>query len=244
MTTFSMNFDFTSADQRNVLGKLQSQNYTLLGYKGASGPNQLAVGVPTWFAVPFGNIFGAPTIDYRPTYKVYMSQQSDIAVGTTIKMESLSDAVTLGSALKFMPDGRFVSGGVENVPKGSIGLFNNRPANTPQLTVGLAGLVNTPNGQEFLPFCAFALNPQNSIIMTPLENILLVAAQQSLQSGNVQANVAAPACTFSFDLKQHPSILSYQLMVLDNTFEITNMPGTSPVNKVGSGSAVSIVNNM
>ncbi len=34
--------------------------------------------------------------------------------------------------------------------------------------------------------------------MKPLENILLVAAQQNLQSGNVQAVVSAPGCTSLF----------------------------------------------
>ncbi|MFP2924695.1 hypothetical protein ACLESO_05650 [Pyxidicoccus sp. 3LG] len=234
-----MNFDFTSADQRQVLGELQAQGYTLLGYKGALGPNQISVGVPTWFAVPFGHIFGSATIDYTPTYKVYVSNKANIAAGTTIDMDAMSFETGLGNALTFNQDGSFSSGGVLNVPASSIGLFNNRPAGTPQVTVGLAGLVNTPNGEEFLPFCAFTLNPQSSLIMTPLENILLVAAQLNLQSGNVQANLAAPGCTFTFGT----SVLDYDLKVLDSTFQITNVPGTTSVTPVASGNLVSIVNS-
>jgi hypothetical protein len=203
------------------------------------GPNQLTVGVPTWFAIPFGNIFGDAKISYTPTYKVYVTEQSDIAVDTTINMQALSREVELGSALTFEPNGEFVSGGVANVPAGSIGLYNKRPASTPQVTVGLAGMVNMGNSAMFLPFCAFTLNPQNSIIMTPLDNILLVAARQNLQSGNVQANVAAPGCNFSFSSSNE----KYQLMVLDKTFAITNVPGTPSVSAVSSGSAISIINN-
>lgn len=238
-TTFSMNFDFTSADQRQVLNELQQQGFTLLGYKGALGPNQISAGVPTWFAVPFGHIFGSTTIDYTPTYKVYVSNKANIAEGTTINMDAMSSATGLGNALTFNQDGSFGSGGVVNVPPSSIGLFNNRPAGMPQVTVGLAGLVNTPNGEEFLPFCAFTLNPQSSLIMTPLENILLVAAQLNLKSGNVQANLAAPGCTFTFGT----SVLNYDLMVMDSTFQITNVPGTHSVTPVPSGNLVSIVNS-
>jgi len=240
MTTFHMDFDFTTSDQKAVLAELQANNYTLLGYKGASGPNQLSVGTPTWFSVPFGNIFGAVDISYTPTYKVYVFSQSNIAVNTTIQMQALSGEVPLGSALTFQPDGSFVSGGISGVPAASIGLKNNRPAGTPVVTVGLAGLVNTPSGSQYLPFCAFSLAPQNSIVMTPLENILLVAAQLNLQSGNVQGLVAAPGAQFTFS----SSTQTFDLQVLPSTYQITNVPGTSPVTAVPSGSSInSLINS-
>ncbi len=66
MTTFTIEFDFNSADQKAVLKELQTQGYNLLAYKGAVGPNQLTTGVPTWFAVPFGTMFGLVDIDYQP----------------------------------------------------------------------------------------------------------------------------------------------------------------------------------
>jgi hypothetical protein len=197
MTTFSMNFDFSTAEQRGVLRELQDQNFTLLAYRGAFGPSQIDVGVPTWFAVPFGNIFGETTIDYTPKFKVYVFSQANIAANTTIKTQVLSGETELGSGMTFMPEGDFVASDV-STPKDSIGLKNNRPAGTPQITVGLAGLVNLPTGAQYLPFCAFSLAPQNSIVMTPRESILLVAARQNLESGNVQANVAAPGATFAF----------------------------------------------
>ena len=52
-TIFSIDFDFGSADQRTILDYLQKNNYKLFGYKGASGPNQVSAGLPTWFAEPF-----------------------------------------------------------------------------------------------------------------------------------------------------------------------------------------------
>ncbi|MCG8293236.1 hypothetical protein [Pseudomonas entomophila] len=239
MTTFSMDFDFTTADQKAVLGALQAQGYSLMAYKGAVGPNQLTAGVPTWFSVPFGSMFGLVDINYNPQYKIYVTTQGNIAANTTIQMQSISTVMSLGSAQTFNPDGSFVSGGVSGVPADSLGLFNNRPAGTPPLTVGLAGLVTTPEGVDYLPFCAFTLNPQGSIMMKPLDNILMVAAQQSLQSGNVQASVSAPGCTFSFNA----STIEYDLQVLASTFAITNLPGTPAVQPVSSGSTIGTIVN-
>lgn len=239
MTTFTMEFDFNSADQKAVLTSLQAQGYSLLAYKGAVGPNQLTAGVPTWFSVPFGTMFGLVDINYTPLYKLYVTTQGNIAANTTIVMQSISSALPLGSAQTFNSDGSFVSGGVQNVPVDSLGLFNNRPAGTPPLTVGLAGLVNTPSGSQYLPFCAFTLNPQGSIMMKPLETILLVAAQQNLQSGNVQANVSAPGCTFAFSA----STIEYDLQVMASTYAITNIPGTPSVLPVSSGSTIGTIVN-
>lgn len=194
MTTFSMDFDFTSAEQKKVLTYLQANNYQLLGFKGAKGPNQLAVGVPTWFSVPFGNIFGTVAIDYEPKYKVYVFNKSQIAAYTTIEMQALSSEIALGNGLVFNADGTFTAG-TNPVPPGSIALTNNRPAGTPNVTVGLAGLINTPAGQQYLPFCAFTLTPQGSINMTPQETIALFAAQVNLQSGNVQVTICSSAPT-------------------------------------------------
>lgn len=239
MTTFSMDFDFTSAEQKKVLTYLQANNYQLLGFKGAKGPNQLAVGVPTWFSVPFGNIFGTVAIDYEPKYKVYVFNKSQIAAYTTIEMQALSSEIALGNGLVFNADGTFTTG-TNPVPPGSIALTNNRPAGTPNVTVGLAGLINTPAGQQYLPFCAFTLTPQGSINMTPQETIALFAAQVNLQSGNVQAVASAPGCSFSFS----SSTTSYQLQILDSTYQVLNAPGTTPVTPVGSGAnLVTLVNS-
>ncbi|MDD0975490.1 hypothetical protein [Pseudomonas fontis] len=234
-----MEFDFGSADQKAILTELQKSGYSLMAYKGAAGPNQLTSGVPTWFSVPFGTMFGLVDIDYQPQYKLYVTNQSNIAANTTIQMQSISDALSLGSAQTFNADGSFVSGGVEGVASDSLGLFNNRPAGTPPVTVGLAGLVTTPTGSNYLPFCAFTLHPQNSIVMKPLETILLVAAQQSLKSGSVQANVSAPGCTFSFNA----GTVEYDLQVMPSTYAITNLPSTPSVKPVSSGSTIGLIVN-
>lgn len=240
MTTFDINFDFSStSEQQQVLQQLQAAGYSLLGYKGAEGPNQLTTGVPTWFSVPFADMFGIVDIDYTPTYKIYVYNKDQIAADTTIQMQALSSAMPLGNALTFQQDGSFVSGGVSGVPADSLGLFNNRPSTTSPVTVGLAGLVNLPTGTQYLPFCAFTLPSQNSIIMKPLETILLVAAQRNIQSGNVQASVSAPGCTFEFSA----SAIEYDLKIMPNTFAITNVPGTTPVMPVSSGSTIGTIIN-
>ncbi|MBN2737177.1 MAG: hypothetical protein JXR70_09370 [Spirochaetales bacterium] len=229
-TTYKINFDFTSSEQRLILDYLQQNQYQLLGYKGAKGTGQITAGVPTWFSVPFGNIFGMVDIDYQPKYKVYIFNKAKIAANTTIEMQSLSVEYGLGTSVIFNQDGSF-STGSESVPADSIRLKNNRPADTPDLTVGLAGLVNLPSGNQYLPFCAFTLPPQNSLNMTPQETICLFAARTALQSGNVQGNAAAPGCEFSFSA----STIEYFLQILASTYQVTNVPGTPGVKSVASG---------
>jgi hypothetical protein len=236
-TVYSMDFDFTSASQKDVLQYLQANNYMLLAYKGATGPSQVSAGLPTWFSVPFGNIFGGVDIDYTPQYKVYVFNQATIAANTVIRMQVLSQEIGLGTALNFLPDGSFTSAG--SAPAGTITLNNQRPKGTPNVTVGLAGLVNLPTGSQYLPFCAFTLTPEGSIGMAPVEKVAMMAAQVNLQSGNVQANASAPGCSFTFS----SSNTTYQLMVQPSTYAITNQPNTSAVTPLSSGQALSFLNS-
>jgi hypothetical protein len=239
-TQYTMSFDFQSQDQKDVLQQLQAGDYTLLAYKGATGEgaSQVSVGLPTWFAVPFSEIFGEVEIDYTPQYKVYVFNQATIAANTVIQMQVLSNEIGLGNSLNFNEDGSFTSAG--SSPDGTITLHNLRDAGTSNITVGLAGLVNLPTGaSQYLPFCAFTLTPLGSVEMMPAENIAMMAAQVSLQSGNVQANASAPGCTFTFD----SSDVNYQLMVTPSTLAITNQPQTLPVTAISSGQALDFLNN-
>jgi hypothetical protein len=178
-------------------------------------------GVPAWFSIPFGNIFGKVEIDYTPMYKVFVYNSAQIAAQTTILMQSLSGAIPLGQSVTFNQTGQFGSGGVVDVRPDSVGVADNRSSTSPSVTVGLAGLVNTPSGSQYLPFCAFTMPPQSSIVMRPLEQVLLVAAQLNLQSGNVQANLSAPGCMFAFSASNQ----DYPLIVRPNTFALTSAPG-------------------
>ncbi len=233
MTTFSIDFDFTSAEQKKILGYLQQNNYQLLGYKGAAGAGQISVGVPTWFVVPFGNMFGEVEIDYTPLYKVYVFNKANIAAYTTIQMQVLSNEIELGKGLVFNQDGSFTTGAAPSSGT-AISLKDNRKSGSPDVTVGLAGLVNLPSGQQYLPFCAFNLPPQNSIEMSPLETICLMAARTDLKSGNVQAVASAPGCSFTFG----DSKVNYNLMIQDSTYAIESAPGGNPVTAISSGDAL------
>lgn len=235
-TVYKMGFDFTSDEQRKVLEYLQKNNYQLIAYKGAAGPQQVDAGLPTWFSVPFGNMFGEVTIDYTPLYKVYVFNRAEIAANTVIQMQSLSSEIGLGTALNFEQNGSFTSAGSSN--PGTITLHSKRPAGTPAVTVGLAGLVNLPSGTVYLPFCAFTLTPMGSITMTPKEQVAIMAAQVDLESGNVQANAAAPGASLVFDASR----IDYSLMIKDSTYEITNVPGTTSVTPITSGQSLSYLN--
>jgi len=236
-TIYSMDFDFTSASQKDVLKYLQENGYMLLAYKGATGPSQVSAGLPTWFSVPFGNIFGVVGIDYTPQYKVYVFNRATIAANTTIRLEVLSSEIGLGTSLNFTQDGSFTDAGSSR--PGTITIHNQRPKSTPNITVGLAGLVNLPTGSQYLPFCAFTLTPLGSIEMAPTEQVAMMAAQVNLQSGNVQANASAPGCTFTFD----SSNIDYKLMIQNSTYTITNQPGSKPVGALSSGAALSFLNS-
>ena len=233
-TTYSMDFDFSSDEQRKTLEQLQEENYYLLAYKGASGPGQVTAGLPTWISMPFANIFGQTAITYHPEYYVYVSRQVEIAVGTVIEMNELSSLTPLGSGLEFKGDGEFVSNG--SAPAGTINLLNSSQA---PVTVGLACAVS-PSAQSAAPspFCAFTLNPAGSISMEPHERVAMMAAQLDLQSGNVQANASAPGSSLIFDSQT----LTYQLMVLPVILDITNQPGTTATIPLSSGETLSFLN--
>lgn len=225
-TPFVISFDFTSADQRAILKQLQDGGYKLLGFKGASGPTQISAGLPTWFAEPFNDMFGQVEIDYEPLYKVFVYNKAVIAANTTIQMQALSDPIPLGSWLVFNQDGSFATGSAI-APNGSIVLNNNTAPGTPDITVGLAALVNG----EYLPFCAFNSTPQGAITMTPHEEICLFAAQTDLVSGSVTGVAVTPGCEFSFSAEN----MEYDLAIAPSTFQIISAGGPA-VTPVSAGS--------
>lgn len=225
-TTYKIGFDFTTVDQRNNLDYLQNNNYQLLAYKGASGPNQVTAGIPVWFAEPFANMFGTVEIDYEPLYKVYVYNSAVIGEDTTIKMQILSDAIGLGTELIFNQDGSFTTGPTP-VSAGSIMVKNNTAATTPNVTIGLAALING----QYLPFCAFTSTPQGAISMTPHETVCIFAAQTSLKSGSVTAAAASPGCSFSFSAAEQ----QFELAIADGTYQVVSALGGNDVESVDSG---------
>jgi hypothetical protein len=224
-TPYTINFDFSTDDQRTILGELQASGYKLCGFKGASGPSQVGAGLPAWFVEPFSDMFGDVTIDYEPLYKVFAFNQAVIGANTTIKMQSLSGEVPLGSVLLFNQDGSFTTGTAAPQP-GSIVVQNGTASGTPKLTIGLAAKV----GGQYLPFCAFTSSPQGSIAMTPHETVCLFAAQTNLVSGTVTAAAAAPGCSFEFS----NILMDYALKIAPSTFQ-TISAGKSVVTLIDSG---------
>lgn len=227
-TVYNINFDFTRADQKTILQYLQNNNYSLYGFKGASGPNQVKEGVPVWFTVPFEEMFGNVDIAYEPLYKVYAFNQHEIAPNTTIKMDALSIELPLGTSIEFNADGTFSN--KKDAPAGSISIINQRPAGTPNITVGLAAKVNG----IFQPFCAFTCTPQGSVNMAPHETVCLFAAQADLKSGSVVGNAAAPGCSFVFDSNR----INYSLEMLASTYGINSTPGGTLVTTFGSNASL------
>lgn len=184
--------------------------------------------MPTWFAYPYGEIFGLVEIDYEPLYKVYVFNKATIGANTIIRMEVLSLEVPLGTKVQFNPDGTFET--TSGAPAGTITLMNNRPANTSNVTVGLAAKVNG----EYAPFCAFTSTPQGSVNMAPNEQVMLFAAKTNLVSGSVIGNAASPGCTFEFNAGN----INYDLKMIANTFGITSAPGGKPVTETTSNASI------
>ncbi|MBE0391981.1 hypothetical protein [Flavobacterium sp. PL002] len=228
-TIFTMDFDFTDASQRTILKYLQTNKYKLFGYKGASGPNQISSGLPTWFAVPYIEMFGSVEIDYEPLYKVYVFNKAVIGANTTIKMEVLSIELPLGTAIQFNSDGTFST--IGSAKPGTISILNNRPSGTTDVTVGLAAKVNG----DYAPFCAFTSTPQGTVSMEPNEKVVLFAAQTNIVSGAVIGNAASPGCTFMFNA----SNINYNLEMIPSTYGITSAAGGLPVTAITSGASLS-----
>lgn len=230
---YQIGFDFTSAEQKVILEYLQANNYSLVGYKGASGPNQVSSGVPTWFSISYYSVFGQLEIDYEPKYKVYVFNKADITINTTIMMQALSDEVPLGAKVYFNPDGSFRSG--SGGSEGMITVQNNRPAGTPPLTIGLAAKVNG----RFLPFCAFTCTPQGIVNIKPNEKIALFAAQTNATPGSVVNQINNPGCSFMFSAQD----IVYDLQMISTTNGITNAPGALPVTPLSPGSSLGQILN-
>lgn len=227
-TIFSTVFDFTSEEQKEILRYLQVNNYKLLGYKGASGPNQVSSGVPTWFSMPFANMFGQLEIDYEPRYKVYIFNKEDITVNTTIMMHALSDEVPLGTNVVFNTDASFRSDSVGS--EGVITVYNSRPAGTSPITIGLAVKVMG----QFLPFCAFTCAPQGTVSIRPDAKTALFAAQSNMTSGSVADHIINPGCSFMWNAEN----LMYDLQMIPETYGIENVPGKALVEPVSPGSSL------
>lgn len=233
-TIYTIDFDFTSASQKEILQYLQENNYKLFGYKGATGPNQVTAGLPTWFVVKYMEMFGNVEIDYEPMYKVYVYNKANIGSNTTIKMEALSVEIPLGKSIQFNPDGSYSVTG--SAKPGTISVFNSRPAGTTNVTVGLAAKVNG----EYAPFCAFTLTPQGTVNMEPNEKIYLFAGIENIVSGSVTGNAASPGCTFEFNA----SSINYNLKMIASTYGITSAMGGLPVTETTSGQSISnMLNN-
>jgi len=227
-TIFKIDFDFTRADQTAILKKLQERNYKLLGYKGAAGPSQAKDVVPTWFAEDCIDMFGAVEIDYEPKYKVYVFNEHPLAANTIIQMQSSSLEIGLGTSITFNADGTFTD--VSTAQDGVITVFNNRPGDTPDVTIGLAALVNG----VYKPFCAFTSTSQSSVSMEPKETVCLFVAQTDMVSGSVAGNLTSPGCSFPLDANH----IQYDLQLVSGTNAIEAIPGATPVTSVTSGAAL------
>ena len=234
-TIYKIDFDFKSQKQDAILKDLQAGNYKLFGFKGATGPNQITAGLPTWFAKSYMEMFGEVEIDYEPLYKVYVFNQATIGLNMTIHMEALSAEVPLGTALTYNNDGSFSIS--SNARPGTISLSNARSAGTSNITVGLAAKVNG----QYAPFCAFTSTPQGVVVMEPNDKIALFASQYNLVSGSVIGNTLNSGCTFEFN---HSSI-KYDLEMMPVHYGITNTPEGLFVTEISTGtSLIHILNTL
>jgi len=233
-TLFTINFDFTSNDQQEILRDLQANNYKLVGYKGASGPNQVSSGVPTWFSIYYYEMFGREDIYCEPKYKVYVYNKGVIDINTTIQMHAISDEIPLGTAVTFHQDGSFSA--TPGAPAEAITVKNERGVNTSDITIGLAAEVEG----RFQPFCAFTCAPQGEVIMEPNENIVLFAAQTGATPGSVTKCTTGSGCNFAFSAQN----VKYELEMIHRNYGIRNVPGKVPVKSIPRGTSLAELINI
>ncbi|MCW1960770.1 hypothetical protein [Chryseobacterium viscerum] len=233
-TLFTINFDFTSSDQQEILRELQANNYKLVGYKGASGPNQVSSGVPAWFSIYYFEMFGYEEIYCEPKYKVYVYNKGVIDINTTIQMHAISDEVPLGTAVTYHKDGSFST--TSGAPAEAITVKNEREAGTSDITIGLAAFVEG----RFQPFCAFTCAPQGEVVMEPNENIVLFADQTDATPGSVTGYTTGSGCNFAFSDQN----VKYDLEMIHGTYGIGNVPGKAPVKSIPRGTSLAELLNI
>ena len=190
-------FDFGYPAQYEILGELQANGYKLMGYKGATGTNQIKCGLPTWFSESFVEMFGLIEIDHRPLYKVYVYEESQLDEFSEVEMDFQSDVYPLGTTLQLNTDFSF-SVIDEKSPAGTITLIDNRHHESKTIIVGLASLIIG----RFSPFCAFKSIAQNKVSMKPNNKICLFTAQTDIKSKQIIQNLTGMGCTFEFNDSQ------------------------------------------
>lgn len=233
-TIYKTVFDFGSLEQYKILQELQVNGYQLMGYKGATGSNQVTCGLPTWFSESFTKLFGLIEINHKPLYKVYVFEESDIDSYSTIEMQFLSDEYPLGTALSFNSDGNFsVQKGA--APEGTITVLDNRPTESKNVTIGLASKIIG----QYAPFCAFNSTAKDTVCMRPNDKICLFTAQTNIIAGYVVKNLTGLGCTFEFN----PSDVQYDLKMTRMPWGIThNNPEKSVSTKYPHQSLIQFLN--
>jgi len=193
MTAYRAIFNFNSMYQREVLKELKTNGYQLIGYKGATGTNQITTGLPTWFSESFNRMGDLIEIEHEPTYKVYVYEQSELKQYKQIEVDFLSEECALGSVISLNNDGSFTV--LNNLaPKGSIQVIDNRDKDGKRIIVGLASKIMG----KYTPFCAFYSSAQESINIEPNNKICLFTCQTFIGTGTVIQNLMGMGCSFEF----------------------------------------------
>ena len=191
--SYDIAVEFTRAYQRHLLTYLCQHQFQLLAYRGASGPQPLRAGLPTWFAESFCGFVEPIRLNCQPCYKVYVSRQTEFGFGDVVQPDLVSGTLTLGTTLVLDPAGR-LRRSQEPAPAGSVALRNEMAAGTGPVTVGLAAPING----EYRPFCAFRCDSQQEAVLTPHDEVALFAAPASLRSGTLVSHLDAPGSLLTF----------------------------------------------
>jgi len=215
----TMSFDFTNTAQNRIRTEAADAKKSLRGYKHAVGGTALEGGVPIWFSVPYTEMFGESIIKYDPEYTVYIDSNFTIGSDTTLSNKLQSPPVKLGDALTFK-NGVFTT--AKNGKAGTITL-NREDRSEKDFAVGLCAKVDG----KFQIFCAFTLQPENSISMEPKEEVILCSGGLD-QSGSVTANTASPGCKFPLDASHE----KYDLALVARSFGVTAAAGGASVTDV------------
>jgi len=206
-TIYRAIFNFGLPKQNKILKEMYTHGYHLIGYKGATGTNQISEGLPTWFSRSFMELLNTNEIIHEPVYKVYVYEENDMNQYVQIKMDYLSEECDLGSSVSFNSQGEF-SIQKDSAPEGCIQLIDNRPSGSKRIIVGLASKIM----DQFSPFCAFS-SSKEIITMEPNNKICLYTAQTSLIEGTIIRNLLGMGSSFEFDSNNN----QYEL-------ELTRMP--------------------
>lgn len=176
---------------------LRAGGYSFYAFK-AMQTNLVGPSPLVWYGTR--NLTTTTTVAWQETYQAFISQ-SPIHPGGMITPQATLD-VHLGLAISIASDGGLsISGGGT---AGGIDIFNDMPETW---NVGLSQVI----GEGLGPMFVLPVYPEQMQTVTPVERVLLLITQESMQPGEVMDQAGGPGLLLDFTGGEARQTVEYDL---------------------------------